>query len=217
MSTKQHIVQRLRQLNRLLCITIIAVNLILCAQLFIPFLIHLYDDTQPIAAAYTTKVTQFQTSQQSNTSVNIYNIPQSIVTTADTVTLPLDQNRLIIDKINVNALVHDSDNLNLGVVRRQNSSTPDKGGNTVLVAHRNTVFDTANTFYLLDKMAIGDMFTVVWNGQEYSYQVDTIKVVTPDDIALEDPTGAPRLTLYTCTPFWIATHRLAVIARPIPL
>ncbi|MBN1618549.1 class E sortase [Candidatus Dojkabacteria bacterium] len=107
------------------------------------------------------------------------------------------------------------DALLLGAWRRPNSSTPDKGGNTVITGHRFQYLPPNNlTFYHLDKVQVGDEIVIFWEGKRYEYIVIETKVVEPTDTYVEDQTEEPRLTLYTCTPLFTANQRLVVVAEP---
>lgn len=80
------------------------------------------------------------------------------------------ENTLFIPKIGVNGQIYEGkteDTLNLGIWRRPKTSTPDKGGNTVLAAHRFLYTSGPITFYHLDKLVMGDKITVFWNKQRY--------------------------------------------------
>lgn len=132
-------------------------------------------------------------------------------------TQPIPQdNRLVIPQLGLDDNIHEgkyADVLKQGLWRRPNTSTPDKGGNTVIVGHRFTYRSPA-VFYHLDKLKIDDKFAVYWQGQEYTYIVTDIKVVEPDQTEVEDDTPDPTLTLYTCTPLWTSKQRLVIIAKP---
>jgi len=137
--------------------------------------------------------------------------------------LPANQNadnlnRVIIPKIGVNSPIVESADasyaLNRGAWRTPESSTPDKGGNTVLSGHRFKYLPPNNlTFYLLDKLAAGDVVSVIWQGQDYIYKVNQTKIVEPTDLSVLAPTAVPTLTLYTCDPIYSQQHRLVVIAE----
>lgn len=133
--------------------------------------------------------------------------------------LPIPEvNTLVIPKIGVNGEVYegaDASTLELGIWRRPNTSTPDQGSNTVIVAHRFMYTSGPKTFYHLDKIEDGDKIQVYWQGQEYIYQVYETEVVPPTAVEVEDPTNDPILTLYTCTPLWTAKDRLVVRAKLI--
>ena len=105
--------------------------------------------------------------------------------------------------------------LSKGVWRVQKTSTPDKGGNTVLVGHRFTYKDPTGVFYHLDKVKKGDPITVHWQGKAYEYRATDIKVVPSTEVSVEDNTKDQQLTIYTCTPLWSVKNRLVVIAKPI--
>jgi len=121
-------------------------------------------------------------------------------------------NRLIIPGIHLDEEIFDSRgsaSLSLGPWRRPHTSTPDKGGNTVIVGHRFSYSDPA-TFFHLDKMEVGDSFSIWWEGEEYLYKVFQVKVVQPTAVEIEAPTDFPIVTVYTCTPVWTASQRLVV-------
>jgi sortase A len=125
--------------------------------------------------------------------------------------------RLLIPSMQLDAEVFEgasANTLTKGVWRRPRTSTPDKGGNTVLIAHRFD-YNGPAVFYHLDVLKNGDKFAVFWNGSEYDYQVSQVKIVEPTAIEIEDATAEPTLTLYTCTPMWTAKQRLVVVAKLI--
>ena len=51
--------------------------------------------------------------------------------------------------------------------------------------------------------------------EKYSYKVSEIKTVKPEEVEILESTENEILTLYTCTPIYIATHRLVVIAERV--
>lgn len=104
--------------------------------------------------------------------------------------------------------------LSKGLWRLPQSSTPDKGSNTVIAGHRFTYSNPEGTLYNLNKVQVGDLISVWWNGRLYKYRADTIEVVGPNDVSVEAPTQSPQLTIYTCTPLWLPKNRLVVIAKP---
>lgn len=102
--------------------------------------------------------------------------------------------------------------LNEGIWRLDTGSTPDKGGNTVLIGHRYTYTNPQGVFYYLNKVKIGNEIGVWWGNKKYLYKVSDIKEVPPTDTAIENNTRRPELTLFTCTPLWWPKDRLVVIA-----
>jgi sortase A len=135
----------------------------------------------------------------------------------DFASLDRGSNHLVIPRLRLDDPILDNPNpatLDQGIWRRPNTSEPDKGSNTVLSGHRWLYHDpTSAVFYNLDKIKKDDKIVAVWNGKIYVYVVNDIKEVLPTAIEIEDPTNDTRITLYTCTPLWTATHRLVVTAE----
>ncbi len=124
-------------------------------------------------------------------------------------------NRLIVPSMQLDAGVFEGKTataLRQGIWHRPFTSTPDKGGNTVLAGHRFTYTEPKGIFYYLDKVTIGERIALYWQGTKYVYKVAEIKVVPPTEISVENPSSDNRLTLYTCTPLWSPKQRLVVIA-----
>lgn len=91
------------------------------------------------------------------------------------------------------------------------SSVPIGGESThsVLSGHRG--LPSSRLFTDLDKLAVGDFFTVHVLRESMTYEVDQILIVDPDDTsALRIEPGQDLCTLVTCTPYGINTHRLLV-------
>lgn len=128
----------------------------------------------------------------------------------------IEGDKLFIPRIDLAEPIHGGgkESLNLGVWRVPHTSTPDNGGNTVLIGHRFTYKDPTGVFYHLDKVQKGDNITVHWLGKAYEYRVTEIKVVPASEVSVEHNTTEPRLTIYTCTPLWSVENRLVVIAEP---
>jgi LPXTG-site transpeptidase (sortase) family protein len=129
-----------------------------------------------------------------------------------------DENTLIIPAIGVNGTINEgetSKTLDKGLWRKPNGSSPDKGGNTVIVAHRYKGGDTLNSFYNLPKLNIRDRMVIFWDHKELVYEVYEVREVLPTAIEVEDNTADPILTLITCTPLWTHQKRLVVRARLI--
>jgi sortase A len=136
---------------------------------------------------------------------------------SDEVPYTPDENRLIIPQIKVDTEVFEGTEavLNYGAWRRPNTSTPDRGGNTVITAHRFLYTSGGNTFYHLDKLQIGQEFSVYWKQVEYKYRVYEKFEVYPNQVEIEDNTKNDILTLYTCTPLWTSEKRLVVRAEKL--
>ena len=101
--------------------------------------------------------------------------------------------------------------LNIACGHLEGTSLPIGGESThcVLSAHRG--LPHAKLFTELDKMELGDTFTVTVLDRTVTYQVDQIKVVRPDEINdIQIIPGEDLCTLLTCTPYGINSHRLLV-------
>ena len=101
--------------------------------------------------------------------------------------------------------------LNVACGHLQGTSLPVGGKSThsVLSAHRG--LPHAKLFTELDKMEVGDTFSITVLNRTVTYQVDQIKVVNPNETAdVEIVAGEDLCTLLTCTPYGINSHRLLV-------
>ena len=93
----------------------------------------------------------------------------------------------------------------------EGSSLPVGGAGThaVISAHRG--LPSAKLFTNLDELEVGDTFTVTVLDRVLTYEVDRISIVLPNETDLLQPVpGRDYLTLMTCTPYGINTHRLLV-------
>lgn len=121
---------------------------------------------------------------------------------------------LVIDKIKVELpIYHGTSNkvLASSVGHLKGSSLPIGGESThsILSAHRG--LPSAKLFSDLDKLEIGDTFKIVVLDEVLVYKVDKISVVKPSEInELKITKGKDYVTLLTCTPYGINTHRLLV-------
>lgn len=119
-----------------------------------------------------------------------------------------------IPKINVKIAIYHglgSDILEKGAGHIEGTSLPIGGKNThaVLAAHRG--LPGAKLFTDLDQMEIGDKFYLHILGKTLAYKVDQIKTVLPGETkALDIVKGEDHVTLLTCTPYGVNTHRLLV-------
>lgn len=133
---------------------------------------------------------------------------------------PPRTNTLVIPSAGIDAPILEGDSasvLNDGLWRRPHTSTPDKGGNTVITGHRFMYTSGPKTFYNLDQVEVGQKILLFWNGKEYDYEVYEKKVVEPQDTSIEQATSSDIITLYTCHPLWTSKQRLVVRAKQIVL
>ena len=79
----------------------------------------------------------------------------------------------------------------------------------VISAHRG--LPSAKLFTNLDELEAGDTFTITVLDRVLTYEVDQISIVLPTETDLLQPVeGQDYVTLMTCTPYGINTHRLLV-------
>lgn len=96
------------------------------------------------------------------------------------------------------------------------TSLPTGGESTHCVITAHTGLAKAKLFTDLDQLAAGDRFTVTVLDRKLTYEVNQILVTEPDEVdALEIVEGEDYLTLYTCTPYGVNTHRLLVRGRRV--
>lgn len=107
--------------------------------------------------------------------------------------------------------------LSKGVGHLYGTSLPVGGSGTHSVLTSHTGLATATLFDNLSSVKIGDMFYVTVLGETLAYRVDEIKVVLPNEIDdLTAVAGHDYLTLFTCTPYAVNTHRLLVRGERVP-
>ncbi len=107
--------------------------------------------------------------------------------------------------------------LQIGVGHVPTTSLPvgGEGTHAVLTGHRG--LPSARLFTDLDKLKTGDRFLIYVLDDILAYEIDQIKTVTPTDTRdLQIVPGRDYVTLVTCTPYGINTHRLIVRGKRIP-
>lgn len=111
--------------------------------------------------------------------------------------------------------------LNLSIGHMEGSSLPVGGPGThaVLMGHRG--LPSAKLFTDLDELEVGDRFSLNVLDKVLNYEVDQILIKEPQELeALNREPGKDYVTLVTCTPYGINTHRLLIrghrIADDIP-
>ena len=106
--------------------------------------------------------------------------------------------------------------LSNGIGHLEGTSLPIGGENThsVLTGHRG--LPSSKLLVRLDEMKIGDLFFIHTYKEVMAYKVEDIMVVKPEDTAWMEIKGEKDLvSLVTCTPFGINSHRLIVTGRRV--
>ena len=125
-----------------------------------------------------------------------------------------------IPKINVYLPVQhgtDADTLERAVGHVVGTSLPVGGSSTHAVLSAHSGMASAKLFSDIDQLAEGDIFYIHVLGDTLAYEVDSINTVLPTDtrlLQIED--GKDLVTLVTCTPFGVNTHRLLVRGHRVP-
>ena len=130
-----------------------------------------------------------------------------------------------IPKINIKlAIYHGTaeDVLQTGVGHLGGTKLPigDESSHAVLAAHRG--LPSARLFTDIDQMKKGDMFYIHIFNETFAYQVDQISdMIDKDDTealqeALAVKEGEDKVTLFTCTPYGVNSHRLLVRGTRVP-
>ncbi|MDO4187483.1 MAG: class D sortase [Lachnospiraceae bacterium] len=120
---------------------------------------------------------------------------------------------LRIPKISLEEAVREGDSrdvLSSALCHLEKTSYPGQQGNCCISGHRNYVF--GKYFNRLNEVSVGDIVELETIESTYRYQVYETLVVEPDDVKVLDSTGQKNLTLVTCTPLFVGTHRLIVKA-----
>ena len=117
-------------------------------------------------------------------------------------------------------IYHDTSNVALasGAGHLYGTSLPVGGASThaVITGHRGLV--EAAMFTRLDEVDKGDFFYIEVMGETLGYEVDRIEVIEPSDTSrLRVVKGEDRVTLMTCTPYGVNTHRLLVSGHRVSI
>ncbi|MGN0537148.1 MAG: class C sortase [Acutalibacteraceae bacterium] len=109
------------------------------------------------------------------------------------------------------------DVLRKGVGHLQNTSLPVGGEGTHCVLTGHTGLSSASLFTDINLLKVGDKFFIHCLNETLAYEIDQIKVVEPkqtNDLRI-DP-SQDYITLITCTPYGINSHRLLVRGKRVP-
>lgn len=105
----------------------------------------------------------------------------------------------------------DEDTLKRGAGHLFGTSLPVGGSDTHSVITAHSGLPRAEMFNELHGVELGDQFVVTVLGEQLVYEVDQITTVEPDQAReLEVVAGEDHVTLITCTPIGVNSHRLLV-------
>lgn len=125
-----------------------------------------------------------------------------------------------IPAINVSLPLFDETNsmlLEKGAAILQGTSFPIGGENTHSVISAHSGLSNRKLFTDLEELEIGDVFYLTIAGEKLAYEVDELQIVLLNEIdKLVIQPGRDLVTLLTCVPYGINTHRLLVTGHRIP-
>ena len=150
---------------------------------------------------YEKSIQSYSLDKNQNTPSNIdENIPNDII------------GILEIPKIDLKVAVQegtDKKTLNCAVGHFKESAMPGEIGNCAVAGHRNYTYN--KFFSNLDKLEDGDKIKITTKDDVYTYTVYSLEVVTPDKVeVLNSQNDEKTITLITCTPKYLGTHRLVI-------
>lgn len=101
--------------------------------------------------------------------------------------------------------------LEIGIGHLYGTSLPVGGATSHCAISGHRGLPSAKLFTDIDKLVIGDTWTISILDQTFTYEVDQIRVVDPANLKdIQIVPGKDYCTLVTCTPYGINTHRLLV-------
>jgi sortase A len=121
---------------------------------------------------------------------------------------------MIIPKIELKAAIGegvDMETLKFALGHFQGTAMPGEKGNFCVAGHRSYTYN--EFFNRLNEIETGDSIIVRTKQEEFTYKVYEKKVVEPTEVSVLNTTNDATITLVTCTPIHIATHRLIIKGR----
>lgn len=116
-----------------------------------------------------------------------------------------------IPKINLKVAIGegvDNKTLKYAVGHFIGTAMPGEKGNFSVAGHRSYTY--SEYFNRLDELKEGDEIVVQTKNGEFTYKIYEKKVVEPTEVSVLNSTKDATITLVTCTPIRIATHRLII-------
>lgn len=182
-------------------------------------------DTSDLDAEYRRAVEYNERLRKSKTVVTDPFDPNAQVMTPQEYQARLNLNRdgvmatIIIPKLNVSVPIYhgtEDEELQKGVGHLQASSLPVGGESTHAVLAGHNGLPAMKVFDDIHELKAGDYFIIQVLGRTLAYEVTGTDTVLPDETdSLEIQDGKDLVTLVTCTPYGINTHRLLVHAKRI--
>ena len=107
--------------------------------------------------------------------------------------------------------------LQIAIGHLAGTSLPVGGDSSHCVVSGHRGLPSARLFTDLDRLIVGDIWTMTVLNRTVTYEVDQIRIVEPEDLSeLQIVQGSDYCTLLTCTPYGINTHRRLGRGHRIP-
>lgn len=103
----------------------------------------------------------------------------------------------------------DWESLQKGAGHHIGSANPGERGNCVISGH-NDIY--GEVFRDLPDLSVGDDVIVHTLSASYRYVVEQTRIVEPTEVSVMNSTSTPVLTLISCYPYRVDTHRIVVMA-----
>lgn len=124
--------------------------------------------------------------------------------------------RLSIPRLDISSMVREGDDettLSLALGHIPSTSFPGQKGNVGIAGHRDTLFRALRNIHKDDVIQFETLTGM------HTYEVDSTRIVKPNNVGVLKPRATPSLTLVTCYPFYYigsAPERFIVSAHEIP-
>ena len=121
--------------------------------------------------------------------------------------------RIVIPSIGVDAVIGegtDWESLKYRVGHHPGTANPGERGNSVLAAH-NDIY--GEIFRYLPDVPIGEIITVYAGAEPFTYRITERKIIRPQQTEVMLPTTEPTVTLISCYPYLIDTHRIVLFGE----
>ena len=166
------------------------------------------------AREYNTTLYEYNSATKSSTNSSILQEYEDILNIGDGIMGSIE-----IPRISVNLPIYHGTSdevLSSGVGHVLGSSLPIGGINTRSLLSAHTGLPTSKLFTSLDELVIGDLFFIRIQNETLAYKVRDIKIIDPEDIeSLKIEDGKDLVSLITCTPYGLNTHRLIVTGERV--
>lgn len=167
------------------------------------------------AREYNTILYEYNSATKSSTNSSILQEYEDILNVGDGIMGSIE-----IPRISVNLPIYHGTSdevLSSGVGHVLGSSLPIGGADTrsLLTAHRG--LPNSKLFTRLDEIIEGDLFFIRVQNNTLDYKVNKIEVINPEEVEkLKIKENEDLISLITCTPYGINTHRLVVTGERVP-